>query len=186
VKPKRFFFVLCGVCAVLAAGLGVGFYYEVQHIKAETIALSKKSADATISGEQLDQLNDLKKQFGQLQEVLTKLNIALPADKNQSVLILQIQQLAANAGMSLPSASFATSAGLPNATSQTVKSGDVLALPISFQLTGTYDQLQNFLKQLEQLGRYSNVSSLGISKTATATGGTSLTFSIVLNVYVKP
>lgn len=180
-KPKRFFYLLCAVCAVLVAGLGVGYYYEVQHIKAATISLSKKSADATIAGERLDQLNDLHKQFQQLQSVLTKLNVALPSTKNQSVLILQIQQLAANAGMTLPSASFTSSAGLPNATSQTIKSGDVLALPISFQLNGTYGQLQTFLQQLEQLGRYSNVTSLSISK-----AGSSLAFSIVLTVYVKP
>ena len=180
-KPKQFFYLLCGVCTVLAAGLGVGYYYETQHIKVETVALAKKSADATIASEQLDQLGDLKKQFQELQAVLAKLNIALPSDKNQSVVILQIEQLASNAGMTLPAASFQASAGLPSATSQTVKSGSVLALPISFQLNGTYGQLQTFLQQLEQLGRYSNVSSLAITK-----NGSTLSFSVILNVYVMP
>ena len=180
-RPKRFFYLLCGICTVLVTGLGVGYYFEVQHIKTETVALAKKSADATIAGEQLDQLSDLNKQFKQLQSVLTKLDIALPSDKNQSVLVLQIEQLASNAGMTLPSASFQSSSGLPTATSQTVKSGDVLALPISFQLSGTYAQLQSFLTQLQQLGRYSSVSSLAINRN----GSNSLSFSINLNVYVK-
>lgn len=182
-KSKQLFFTLVGVIGLLAAGLGTGYYYETKHIQAETKSLSIKAADATLAGEKLDQLNDLKLQFGKLQPVLAKLDLALPKDKNQSAVVLQIQQLAANAGMKLPSASFQASNGLPSATSQTIKaSGAALALPISFQLNGSYAQLQSFLQQLEHLSRYNTVSSLAIAK------GTSgpLSFTMTVNVYIKP
>ena len=181
-KPKQLFYALIGMCLVLVAGLGFGYNYEVGRIKTETKQLGHKQADATVAAEELDQLSSLKQQFQQLQPVLAKLNVALPSQKNQSVVVLQIQQLAANSGMQLPSASFQASNGLPTATSQTVRAGNVLALPISFQLSGTYAQLQKFLQQLEQLGRYNGVSSLSITRGA----GTNLSFSITLNVYVKP
>lgn len=180
-KTKQLFYVLCGTSVVLLSVLGGGYYFETNRIKAETLQLSRKMADATAAGEELDQLSQLKQQFQALQPALAKLNVALPSQKNQSVVVLQIQQLAANAGMQLPSASFQASNGLPTATSQTIKSGAVLALPISFQLTGTYAQLQKFLQQAEQLGRYNDVSSLSITRGS----GSNLVFSIALNVYVK-
>lgn len=182
-KSKRFFFILAGICVVLAVGLGVSYYFETNHIKAEGTGLKRQAADATLASEELTQLNDLKRQYASIQPVLTKLNIALPSQKNQSTVILQIQQLAANAGMKLPSASFQASNGLPSPTSQTVVSGGVLALPISFQLSGTYAQLQSFLQQLEQLSRYNDVTSLAITKSAETAA---LSFSITLNVYIKP
>jgi Tfp pilus assembly protein PilO len=183
VKPKQFFYVLIGVSGLLVAILGYGYYFEVNRIKTKTAALAKTAADAAVAAEHVDQLSDLKQQFRELAPVLAKLDVALPRDKNQSEVVLQIQQLAAGAGMQLPSANFQANNGLPTATSQTVKSGDVLALPISFQLSGSYDQLQTFLQSMEKLGRYSNVASLSITK---ADGSKNLAFSITLNVYVKP
>ncbi|HSX14857.1 MAG TPA: type 4a pilus biogenesis protein PilO [Candidatus Saccharimonadales bacterium] len=182
-KPKKFFFILLGLCLVLTIVLGGGFYMGIKKIRTQTGALARTAADATLAQEHLDQLSDLKKQFQELQPALAKLNVALPTDKNQSEVVLQIQQLAANAGMKLPSASFQANNGLPTSTSQTVRSGDVLALPINFQLSGSYDQLQAFLASVENLGRYSNVSALSITR---ADNNKGLTFSITLNVYVKP
>lgn len=183
-SPKRFFFVLLGLGAVMLGGIGYGYYQATLWMKDQTVKLSHISTDAEIASEHLDQLTSLKKQFQELQPVLVKLDAALPKDKNQSTLLLQIQQLATSAGMSLPAASFQASNGLPTATSQTVKAGDVLALPISFQLSGTYDQLQTFLQSVERLGRYSNVGSLAITRADERSKN--LTFAITLNVYVKP
>lgn len=181
-KPKKFFFALIGVCLVLVGVLASGYYFETNRIKTETQQLARQMATATASSEEVDQLSQLKRQFSQVQPVLAKLDMALPSQKNQSAVILQIQQLAASAGMQLPSASFQASNGLPSATSQTIRSGSVLALPISFQLTGTYAQLQKFLQQAEQLGRYNDVSSLSITRGS----GANLVFNIALNVYIKP
>src|SRR5207302_3804576 len=102
--------------------------------------------------------------------------------KQQSEIVLQLQQVASKAGMTLPGASF-TASSLPTATSQTTKVGDALALPVAFTLTGTYDQLINFLTQVEHLGRYSSVNSLAIARGG---GPKTLTFNISLNAFFKP
>ncbi len=183
-KPKQLYYGLIGLIVVLAIGLGYGYYQAVGKVKAQTKALSKLMADDSLNQEHLDQLSDLKHKLKDLEPVLAKLDIALPATENQSQVILQIEQLAAQAGMNLPNASFQALNGLPTATSQTVKAGPALALPISFQLNGTYEQLQTFLQSVEHLGRYSSVSSLSI--TQSATNAKALSFSITLNVYVKP
>jgi Tfp pilus assembly protein PilO len=73
--------------------------------------------------------------------------------------------------------------GVPTSTSQTVKSGQVLALPISFQLAGTYEQLQTFLKKVERLNRFTNVTNLGISRPDKTKP---IVYSISLNAYIKP
>ncbi len=70
----------------------------------------------------------------------------------------------------------------PSAISQTIKAGDVLAMEVRFQLAGTYDQLQDFLRRQEKLDRYSSMTSLGINTAERER----LSFSMILNVYVKP
>ncbi len=182
-RPKQLYFGLIGLGVLMIVGLGLGYYWAVGNLKTETAKLAKLTAADTVAQEHIDQLTDLSKKFKDLQPVLSKLNIALPKQANQGQVILQVEQLARQAGMTLPSASFQALNGLPTATSQTVKAGPVLALPISFQLTGTYEQLQAFLKSVERLGRYSSVSSLAITQNS---GGKSLAFSITLNVYLKP
>jgi Tfp pilus assembly protein PilO len=127
----------------------------------------------------------LKKQFLALQPKLAKVDLALPKVKKQSEVALQLQQLANGSGMTISAISFsggASGQSLPSATSQTIAVGNATALPITFQLTGTYEQLQTFLQKLEQLNRYTNVSSLSISRTTS----NKLTFSLTVNAFIKP
>jgi len=73
--------------------------------------------------------------------------------------------------------------GLPTSVSQTIKSGTVLAMPISFQLSGNYDQLQQFTAKVESLNRFTNVTNLAISRPDKTKP---IVYSIALNAYIKP
>ena len=185
-KPKQYFFVLVGVTVLLIGGGVAGYVYATSLLGRQAASLRESLAQVAVAGEHVDQLKQLRKQYLTLSPKFAKLNLALPTTKKQSELVLQLQQLAINSGMSIPTASFtglSTAGALPSATSQTVQTGSVIALPLSFQLTGTYDQLQSFLTRLEQLNRYTNVTTLNIIKSDTKN---TLTFSITLNAFVKP
>ncbi len=182
--PKKFYYVGLGILAVLLIGGGVGYYYGTVGVHQKIQQLSQKIAIDTVADERLSQLIALRKQYQRFLPLIPQIESALPPAKKQSEVALQLQQLAAQAGMTLPAVNFAAGDGLPTSTSQTISSGGILALPVTFQLTGTYDQLQRFLVSLEQSGRYMSVMSLEIGR-ADAKAKT-LSFSINLNVYVKP
>lgn len=186
-KPQRFFMILMAVLVVLVIGGGAGCAWAGQHLRSRADELRHSLAATAVASEQVDQLASLQKQFQALQPKFAKLDAALPKTKNQSQLILQLQQLAGESGMSIPSASFtgstATVSALPSQTSQTIKVGALSALPLSFQLSGTYDQMQSFLTKLEQLDRFTNVTALTITKSETKN---TLTFNVTLYAYVKP
>jgi Tfp pilus assembly protein PilO len=183
-KAKQFSYILIGILALLIIAGGYGYYTASQSLHNQTIKLSNQMAVDTVADERISQLIALRKQYQRFTPLIPNIDSALPAAKQQSEVALQLQTLASQAGMSLPSVTFASSNGLPTATSQTISAGGVLALPVTFQLTGTYDQMQRFLVSLENLGRYTAVTSLAITRADPK--AKTLNFSLNVNVYVKP
>lgn len=179
-NPQKFFHVLAGILAVIVLGGGTGYYFASSMLNDNTVTLSQRLADKDLADEKLSKYQDLRKQYNKLAPVLDQLDQALPTDKRQSELSLQLQNIASASGMRIDSITFATST-TPGPTSQTTKVGDVLALPVTFQLHGTYNQLQSFLQKQERLNRYTSMTALDISG-----GGSALNFGIQLNAFLKP
>lgn len=181
-KPKQFFFAMLILLAALAGGGGYGYYTQTLALEKRTDQLRQKLADLQIADGEITKLNTLKTQYLSIEQLLPRLDIALPRAKQQSEIILQLERLAQNAGLNLPQTTFQAVTGLPGPTTQTAKSGDVFALPISFQMTGSYAQMQAFLQSLESFGRYTSVKSIAITSSAPRV----LNFSVNLEVYMKP
>ena len=182
-SPKRFFYILCGIVACLVLVGGGGYYFASKMLHERTSALSKKMAEDQAAEQKLSQLGDLQKQYKRLGPILPAIEEALPANKEQSKIALQLRNIAAQSGMNFAGVTFPASTA-PGPTSQTVPVGAVLAIPVTFQLQGSYDQLQSFLKQQENLSRYTSVTSLAI--TADPKNPNKLSFDVSLNVYMKP
>lgn len=178
---KRLFYVLSALLVLLVGAGGYGYYHISQELYKDTLTLSQRLADEELTNKKLDALIDLKQQYRQLESALPKVNDALPAEKQQSKLALQLRDIASTSGMTLDTLTFSPST-VPGPTSQTVKVGDILAIPVTFQLSGTYEQLQRFLQLQEKLSRYTNVTSLNISSGT----GKNLTFDVTLNAFMKP
>lgn len=183
-KTQQFFYACLGALLILTIGGGAGYYYASGAIHARTMVLEQRIATQDVIEDQINQLVNLKRSYQKLLPLKPQIEAALPLDKKQTDIALQLQQLASNAGMQLPNVNFAGSSTLPAATSQTVPAGGVLALPVSFNLSGTYDQLQNFLRGLESLNRYTGVSSLAI--THKDDKSKTLDFAVTMKVYIKP
>ncbi|HSX41467.1 MAG TPA: type 4a pilus biogenesis protein PilO [Candidatus Saccharimonadales bacterium] len=178
--PQKYFYILAGILAVVLLGGGAGYYYATSNLTEGTITLSQRQADKDLADEKLSKFQDLDKQYHKLAPVIAQLDEALPKDKRQSELSLQLQNIASASGMRIDSITFPTS-NTPGPTSQTTKVGDILALPVTFQLHGTYGQLQAFLQRQERLNRYTSMTALDISG-----GGSALNFAIQLNAFLKP
>jgi Tfp pilus assembly protein PilO len=185
-KPKQFFFMMLGILvAVVAAGAG-GYYFALKRMNAETTDLGASMAQEKTIDEQITSLDKLNREYNRtIDPILPLLDAALPRQKQQTEILAQIEHIAAATGVQQPfkAITMPSPVGLPSDASQTIKSGVVLALPINFQASGTYAQLQEFTRQLENLNRYTNVTNLVI-KSDQKKDPISYTFSLV--AYIKP
>ncbi len=183
-KPKQFFLVLLGIFAGIVLLAGGGYYYALKQLKANAVELSDGLAQQAQADSEYDSLGKLKYQYDHnIVPILPLLDAALPREKKQTEILAQLQTIASNVGLQITSVSMPSPLGLPTEVSQTVKSGTVLALPISFQLSGSYDQLQQFTARVERLNRFTNVTNLAISRPDKTKP---IVYSIALNAYIKP
>lgn len=187
-KPKRLYFVMLVVLVVMLAGLGVGIFYANKLLISKTTTLTDTLVKATLASDHADDLAVLKSQYLALQPKFAKLELSLPRAKKQSEIILQIQRLADQNGVTIDSTSFtgAAGSGLPTTTSQTIPAGDAIALPISFSAKSTYTNFLNFLKSIELLNRYSNVTSITVTSSTGTDGKPATSYTVNMSAYIKP
>lgn len=184
--PKKFFYALLGLILIGLAGGGVSYYYGLKQLQLTTGTIRTKLAEQRLNEDNLTSLSVARTQYRHdIVPILPTLSAVLPSTKNQSEILIQLQTLAKSAGLAITSASFPAAGTLPSQTSQTTKSGDVLALPITFQISGRYDQLQTFLISLESLSRLTTVASLVISH-PDASNFNLLNYALTLNTFIKP
>ncbi len=183
-KPKEFFLVLMGTFGVILVLSGGGYYLALKQLKAQSADLAQNLAMQAAADDQIDSLDRLKHQYDrEIVPILPLLDEALPRDKKQTEILAQLQNIATNVGLQISTISMPSPTGLPTSVSQTIKAGDVLALPISFQLSGSYSQLQAFTQRVENLNRFTNITNLAITHPDKTKP---IVYSIALNAYIKP
>ena len=183
-KPKQFFFgLLAGLIVTVGLG-GTGYYYALSGLNAKSAKLSAQLAQQDADAAQIDSLISLKHQYDKdIIPMLDRMAEALPRTKNQTQILTQLQHIATDSGLALSDAVFLSPVGLPSNTTQTIKSGDVLALPVTFQVQGSFTQLQTFLVKIESLSRLTKVTNLAIARPDKSRP---IIYSINLYGYVKP
>lgn len=182
--PKRFSLVLGVILAICLGLAGVGYFYGARMIGSQTTQLEQGLTQQAQAEADAQALAQAKHQYTKTVEPsLPLIDAALPQTKQSTQILAQLQNLAGSMGLTLSSITLPSPAGLPGPTSQTVAASGVLALPITFQLTGSYSQLQAYLGKVETLNRFSNVTTLSV---ASGGVGKPITYSINLNVYMKP
>lgn len=182
--PQRFSIILGSIIALMVVLGGVGYYFALNHLLAGTAQLRADLTESAQAQADLDALAVAKRTYDRdIKPIVPLVNGALPKTKQQTEILAQLQRLAAASGLTISGITLPSTTGLPTATSQTTKAGDVLALPLSFQLTGSYSQLQAFLTKAETLNRFTNVTTLAISR---ADPSRPITYGITLNAYIKP
>ncbi len=183
-SARRFYFGALGGLGVLVAIGVAGDYFATVTLRKQKTVLQTRLAFDEVTSNKIIQLAELEKTYKKLKPLVPQIQAALPKSKQQSEVALQLQKLAASAEMTIPSVSFTAPKDLPNATSQTIAENGVLALPVTFQMEGTYPKLQTFLRSVENLNRYTGVSSLSISRKDDKSD--LLKFDITVKVYIKP
>lgn len=181
-NPKRFSFILIGLLVVLTAGIGYGYWVGKQTLSSATSKLSGALADRDQADQTISQLISLKRQYEQdVVPVMPKLDAFLPTSKEQTQILLQLQELASRHNVGIGVINLPNPTALPSGTSQAIASGGLYALPVTLNASGSYANLQAFVKDIEQLNRFVNITTLTVGQTNGA-----LTYNLQLNAYFKP
>jgi len=182
-NPRRYFFIiiglLVGVMVVGAAGYAWALILVSQNSHQLAMQLGEQeAADAQITNLQLT----AKAYETKIVPILSEIQTAMPKTKNQTDLLLQLQQSAQASGIAISNVTFAPAQDkLPsNATQTTIQNG-LLVMPVSFSVTGSFAQLQSFLERVENLSRVTAVTNLTVSRS-----GTAINYAMTVNAFIKP
>lgn len=183
-KPRQLTIIL-SICLVVVVGLaGTAYWFALGYISRSTSQLQTQLTQAAQAEANESSLAQSEVVYNRtIVPILPLITAALPTTKEPTAILAQLQNLATTNGLILSGITLPNSVGLPSATSQTVAAGSALALPISFQVTGSYAQLQSFLEQLENLNRTTTVTGLTVTRPSQ---DEALTYAITLNAYEKP
>ncbi|MBI4101050.1 type 4a pilus biogenesis protein PilO [Candidatus Microgenomates bacterium] len=183
-KPKQLYiFLLSLFAAVIAAGL-IGYGLGHRLLASKISSLKKLSGDITLESEHIDNLQRLQADYQKIQPLADKAQSVLPAQKQQAEVIAQIGTIVKNNGLELAGLTFESTQGLPDEKSQSKPAtiGGILVMPVRFQTTSSYSQLQSLLASFEKEQRFMRVSNLEITRN----DNQSLTTNFTLEVFFKP
>lgn len=201
-NAKRLYFSLVGAIVLLAAGLIGGAYGINSMLVNQSNKLATLKANINALDQQQTALAKDKQDIEKYSSLSQIAQSIVPQDKNQAEALQEINSIAVADHIALGSITFPQSDLKANAKG-TAPTGAQLKLsqltPVKgipgvydLQITVagdtnspvTYNQFINFLTQLENNRRTAQVSSIAINPAAS--NNNLLTFTLIINEYIKP
>lgn len=204
---KQFFFIMAGVTILLVIGIGALTSLSLSLLKKQGETLTKLKEDQLVVKNREESLNraevDIKK-YAELEKISKAI---VPQEKDQARTVREIVAIAQETGIPLESITFPESTlGALKSSKGAKKSTVATSDPDKTQLTlvpGTkglyamditiqsdskspiaYNRLLLFLEKLEQNRRTAHVTNISVQPYKD--NRSLVTFSINLNVYIKP
>lgn len=202
---KRFFFVMLGAVGILVLLFGGGVYLSNKLLKSESNKLVELKLKDEVLDRRQEDLNRAKRDIDQYSELEAISKSIVPQDKDQAETIVEITNLAKQAGIQLGSIEFPQSqlgqitknakgkAAQPSDSSKTqltelpdMKGVYVMNITVTSKSTSPvrYKQIIEYLKLLENNRRTAQVTNISI--TPDADDRNLFEFSITLDTYVRP
>lgn len=184
-KSNSGFYAALAVLISLAS-LFYTYKYILPQYQKNQSDIAKVDKEISAAKIKYDSLQSTKNSLDQLGDIVDKLFIAVPEDKDTPNLITELEVMAAKYKMVIPSIQIAdsttagTAAAVPTGTASTLSTG-INPVSVSFALTGDFTQLSQFLAQLEKDIRFTNVKSI----TLASSEGNDMSFSVQVEVYKR-
>lgn len=177
-KSNTSFYLTCAVLITLASLFYTWKYIvpKYQKTQSQIVGTDKEISAAKLK---LESLDSTKKSLDQLGELVNKLFIAIPEDKDTPNLLAEIEAIANNVKLPspLPSIQISDSA----VSNESGVSGNLNSATAAFTATGTFEQLSTLLAKLENDVRFTNISSINFSKSKEQT----ITLSVQMEVFKR-
>lgn len=203
-SSKRLFFVLVACTGLLAVLFAVGAYESNKMLHTQGDKLVEKKLEKNVLDRQQENLQKAKRDLLDLQELSTLTESIIPRDKDQARTIVEINNLAKDAGITLGSIEFPASElgaitgrgrnaapQTDNTLTQLTPVSDIkgmYAMDITLSSHGEipvpYSSLISFLENLEKNRRTAQVVNISIMPDDE--NPRLINFSITLSAYIKP
>lgn len=199
-NSKRIYFLMLGIVSLLGVGTIGAVYYGDTVLKQSTQKLVALKLDSRVLDEQQTSLVQANKDVAKYADLEKIAKTVVPQEKDQARVVRQLISDAAESGVGIQNITFPSSTlgqtqsktsttktsttqlktvdGIPGLYLMEITLQSDSAKPVSFQ------QLTNFLAKLEKNRRTSQVSSITV--TPDTKNRKLVTFTIAVNVYVKP
>lgn len=200
--PKKFSYLMAGLVSLLFIAIVAVVYLGDSMLKTQSEKLSSAKAQDQVIKDQEVSLAQAKTdliKYASLNEIAKAI---VPQDKDQAKTVREINAIASESGINLEQISFDTSSlGLPGAAATGSPQGaqnitqvkpvegiqGVYSLEITVSSGSSavpYYRFLNFLERLESNRRTAHVTSITV--TPSEDDRNLVTFSLVLNAYIKP
>lgn len=208
-KPKRYFFVLCGIFGLLCLAIIAVVFFGNSLLVKQSKQLSDQKVQNKAAEQQQLALSKAKKDIEKYKDLNTIARAIVPQDKDQAKTVREIAKIAESSGIKLRAFTFQTSnlgqtttpapaptdgAATTPATPATpplsqVKPVEGIPGVYSLEITVSpadnqpipYQNFLAFLEKLEGNRRTAHVDKISVTPTANG-----ITFSLTLKAYVKP
>ena len=197
---KRAYFIMIGAVCALTLGSITAVFFGDKILQSKAKNLTNLKLDNKVLDEQQTSLAQAKKDIEKYSELEQIAKSVVPQDKDQAEVVREIVKVASDNGVKLSSISFPSSSlgqaapadsktTSPLTQVQAVKDiPGIYVLEINIQQDSsspvTYDKFINFLSSLENNRRTAQVTSVTVQPNAQ--DRSKLTFSLVVNAYIKP
>jgi Tfp pilus assembly protein PilO len=180
--PKKYNQIIAAITLSLILIGGAGYWFALNVLGDASEKLAAQMGVASSADTRITNLVNTQNAYDkEIAPILTKIDEALPSTPDQTQILEQVQKVAKTTGVSLSGITLSSTATSAATTSTAAKAGGVVPLPLSFQVSGSYAQLQSFLASVENLSRLTTVDSLTVSRS-----GQTITYAINLSAYSKP
>lgn len=197
--PKRVFFLLLAGLILTFGGLAGATYGLTSLLKSQAKQLADKKAEVNVLTGQQTGLTKSKRDIAKYAGLKKITDSIVPQDKDQAQTVRELTNIAAANKISLttitfPSSSLGSQSAAGGAKSNLSQLTKVANIPGVYNLqitvgnnsnnTVTFNQLDAFLKSLENNRRTAAVGSLSIQPQPDSANR--LVFTLVINTYIKP
>ncbi len=141
----------------------VSYFYTYPQLSSKYSDI-KKYEDEAISGQSnLTSLEKTKTLLDQSKATLADAKVAVADDKDSPNIIAELERLAARYGAIVPSVQINENVSAKAKSASTVGSGLISPVTVSFMVSGSADNMQNFVKTLENDLKIFNIKSMVVS-----------------------
>lgn len=125
--------------------------------------LFKVETDLAAASDKLESLKTAQNSLNALGDTVDKMLLAVPSDSDMPNLITELEALAVKHKSLIPTISVSDVAAAASTTTPPASSSAANAINISFSLTGTFEDLSQFIASIQRDIRYMNIESLSLS-----------------------
>lgn len=174
------------VLLIVAASFYFSWQFILPNYKQNRLELAKTNMEIDSAKEKLDSLKTAQSSLNSLGNMVDQMFVAVPKDADESNLITELEAIATKCQTYIPSIQIGTNSSSSsdssaNSFTDTASAGSSNVIPISFSVNGSYENLNQFVTDVEKDVRFMDIKTLSLS---VSDGKASL--SMQINSFKRP